>query len=370
MPSLSKESSRRRWWIVAAIVAGAFALGGLERAGAIGGRGRGSNHAAQWIWLAGDWRMPRPVAFLAAADFSLEQVPEQASLVVVGDEEYVATVNGWQVGSGRYHQGSPGGRHDLEALLRPGGNRVVVELRAAHGGGGFLAWVEADGERLVPTGPSWRLFRAFEGGIVEGWRPLTEGEAPTLLGPPPIARWRDVAFPAAAAASLVTPATPQPVPAARGRSLKPPSDWQAAWPEGSFSPTLWSATLLEWSEEVEGYLEISFLDGDGGEGMLFLAAAGASPDPRFPAATLIARAPGQTVWRDAVARRFARVLIAAKGRPIAAAVWKARADPAADRPGPRAGILGIEPPPLRSPVEDKLRREFEGFADLAEREAG
>lgn len=355
-------------WLSVAVIAAAFGLGALERVGAIGGRGDGTGEA-EWIWLDGDWRRPRPAVFFAVADLTLAEVPERASLVVVGDEEYVATVNGWAVGSGRYHQGSPGGRHALDGVLRPGGNRVVVELRSLHGSGGFLAWVEteAGGRRRVPTGPSWRLFRAFEPGIVEGWRPLGEGEAPLRWGRPPIARWREVAFPTTASAALVGPSTAPPLPAARGRSLAPPMDWRPDWSERSFSPALWSAIQLEWESELEGYLEIRFLDREGGEGMVFLAGGDALPDPRLPATALIARAPGQAVWRDAVARRFRRALVAVKGRPIAAVVWRAAMDPAADRPGPRAGILGVEPPPLRSPVEDKIRRELEGFADLAGR---
>jgi hypothetical protein len=209
------------------------------------------------------------------------------------------------------------------------------------------------------------LFRSYDVGVVEGWRGLPSGERPKVWGAPPMGRWREMTFPATATAPLAIPGSPPPVPAARGRSLVPLADWRSAWADRAFSPALWSATLLEWDEEMEGYLELRFLGRDGGGGMLFFASGDAAPAPDLAADVLLTRVAGQDAWRDALARRFRRVLVAVKGRPVAAVVWPGRVLPAADRPGPRGGVLGVVPPPLRSPVEDELRREFEGFADLA-----
>jgi hypothetical protein len=350
-----------------AVVVVVGALAAADRGGLLGARAAGAN-GAEWIWLAGDWRRPQPVAFFAVRDFSVDRLPGTATLAIVGDEEYVASLNGWPVGSGRYRQGGPGGRHRLEPLLRIGGNRLVVELRSAYGGGGFLAWIEIDGEARLETGEDWRLFRSRVPGLYEGWLEPGAGEPPRIWGAPPIGRWSELDVPAEPSLPLLTPGAASPLGAARGRSLVPETPWREDWATSAFSPALWSATLLEWPREVEGWLELRFLDREGGGGMLFFAADGASPDPRRAADALIVRPAGQTAWRDAVGRRFRQVLVAAKGRPLEAVVWPGLVDENATRPGPRAGVLGVTPPPLRSPVEEKLRREFEGFAGLAARE--
>src|SRR6476659_5880738 len=117
--------------------------------------------AAEWIWTPLNRHATLPVAFLAVRDFDLDEPPAAARLLAAGDEEYVLYLNGKLVGAGAHAPGVPGAPldvYEVGPLLRPGGNRLVAELRSARGAGGFLARLEesASGRTIVASDRRWR----------------------------------------------------------------------------------------------------------------------------------------------------------------------------------------------------------------------
>ncbi|MBV8202147.1 MAG: hypothetical protein JOZ15_16125, partial [Acidobacteria bacterium] len=154
---------RRRPWI-GALAAAFVAACGLtlavrgERWAAA--RLGGTIGQAQWIWVAHDRRQAQPVAFYAARDFQLAPPPARARLLALGDQEYILYLNGKRVGAGGWRPGARLDAYEVGALLRPGGNRLLAELRSDDGGGGFLASLvdEESGRMLVGTDGAWRTF--------------------------------------------------------------------------------------------------------------------------------------------------------------------------------------------------------------------
>jgi hypothetical protein len=82
--------------------------------------------------------------------------------------------------------------------------------------------------------------------------------------------------------------------------------------------------------------------------------------------------PGRRNWADAVPRRFRYVAVV--GMPEVNGAWAFEVAEAAAAglpapPEPRvAGVFGLAPPPLRSPVEDEVWRQLQRLARQARRE--
>jgi hypothetical protein len=308
---------------------------------------------ALWIWGEGAWeKRAQPAAFLAACDFALTDAPAGARLSIVADEEYLVYVNARLIGSNRYRDGAPLDVYEVADLLQPGANRIAVELRSGRGAGGLLAMVESGGARHCVTGPAWRFFRRRALGVVRGWTPLVGGEAPRVWGLSPTGRW---GAPAAA---------PKP---RLDRSLEGrpslPADVQTLSHPAEESPA--RVLRYDWGEEVYGFLRIGF-DGPSAPALLYLGTQ--LPDPRERSSDeVMVTLDGESRWRAAAPARF-RYLVIAGGPDVqwvdvlAAGPELVAAYPPALVPG---GLLGIEPPPLRAPVEDEIRRQLEGFASIA-----
>jgi len=364
---------RGRFFISGVVVVGLAALAAFDRWWLPSLRRGSGMPAAQWIWAPGDWRHPRTLGFFAAADVWLEKPVTAAKLNLTADEEFVVWVNGSRAGSGRYDRGRSMASFDLSHLLGPGGNRIVAELRSSRGAGGLLAWLEVDGRILARSGPDWRLFHDSRPGLLRGWLPLESGEAPQIWGEAPMARWAGLTAGESAAAvfadRLVEPVA---VEAALGVHLSasgpaiadaPPQAagrWGRQWSQSAPLPQLLGAVALDWEREITGYVELDFV-GDG-DALLFTSSVGL-PDPaRLTAATVIVRVAGQSVWRDSVPRRFRYLIVAGEPRLVGARAYET-SEPAWAATPP-AALLGVPRPPLRPAVEDKLRREFQGFAGL------
>src|SRR5579863_10357381 len=207
----------RRWlWSLAAAFAAVAGLTLLLRGGrwVVAHLGGGTG-AAQWIWVAHDRRQTQPLAFYAARDFTLASPPPaRARLLALGDPEYVLYLNGKRVGAGGWRPGARLDEYEVGPLLRPGGNRLLAELRSADGAGGFLASLveAASGRALVGTDGAWRIFPRHRLGLLRGWLPADPasaamlasaagpGEAAICWGRPPVGRW-----------GRVLPAAPRPV---------------------------------------------------------------------------------------------------------------------------------------------------------------
>jgi hypothetical protein len=145
---------------------------------------------AQWIWAGGALERSDPVAFYAVRDFELDSPPARASARILADEAYILYVNGRRVGSGAYYAGAPLDTYPLDLRLRPGWNRVAVELRSGRGAGGLLCGLFAadDPEPLLVSDGEWRIFRDASG-VVDGMRSVADGEASLVWQSPPTGGW-------------------------------------------------------------------------------------------------------------------------------------------------------------------------------------
>jgi len=329
---------------------------------------------AQWIWVERERTDRSPAAFYAVRDFFLDAAPSRARLLVLADPEYVLTLNGRRIGAGQYQPAGSAGVAKLDVyevgdLLQAGGNRLVVELRSDRGAGGFLAVLkDGGGETLVRTDPEWQIFDRHHFGLMRGWLPLGPGSGleskPAFSwGLPPIGRWgRPVAGP-------VRPRLPemiqgQPIPAAR---IPPPRI--PALPASSSR----RMALFDWGREVTGYLTLQMPAEDGLRTAIFFTGVH-PPDPLRdrPAGAVLAMT-GRRSWMDTLPRRFRYALVIGD-RPLAARVLPVDPEKAAsllaDGELKVEGVFGIEPPPLRTPVEDEIWRELQRVPGVRGRKDG
>lgn len=321
--------------------------------------------SAQWIWVARERTDPSPTAFYAVRDFDLDQPPAGARLLAIADPEYVLTLNGKRLGAGRYRPGDGGEPvakldvYEVGDLLQPGGNRLVVELRSDRGAGGFLAVLQDDrGHLLVRTDGEWRIVKRHHFGLQRGWLPLgsrggLESEPAFSWGLPPTGRWgRPEAGPVRP--RLIELIQDQPAAAARALAPRFP-----VLPAGASR----HIAMFDWGREVTGYLTFQMPEGAGLRTAL-LYVGDQPPDPlqESPDGAVLALA-GRTSWMDARVRRFRYALVIGD-RPLAARVLPVDPQQAAglldEKGSPQVeGVFGIEPPRLRTPVQDEIWRELQ-----------
>jgi len=369
--ALSGRRWRRAWFL---LIAAVFSLALVTRSlPPVRARSTLPTGEAQWIWKARDRKDHYPTAFYAIRDFELASPPARARLLITADEEYVVTLNGKRIGAGAYlsrnalgdEASAPLDVYEVGPLLRPGGNRLLVELRSGRGAGGLLSTLEdgATGERLVVTDERWRIFPRHELGLVRGWSPIDprgdegDGEAAFCWGYPPIARWGRPE--AGKPEPLLAAGPPLPAVSAQPLSLdlgaretrRPPG-----WP-----------VLYDWGREVEGRLALDLPPAkQPGAALLFVG--NEPPDPlRAPPTAAVLVMAGRHDWMDALPRRFRYALVLGLVRPATAAVLPAPVRPALPRNPEEMKVFGIEGPPLRTPVEDEVWRKLEGFAGIARR---
>jgi hypothetical protein len=393
---------RRRW--VGALAAAFVAAAGLTLAIRGGrwaaARWQGSVGGGQWIWATHDRHLAQPLAFYAARDFSLAAPPPRARLLALGDQEYVLYLNGKRVGAGGWRPGARLDEYEVGALLRPGGNRLLAELRSADGAGGFLASLvdEARGRPLVTTDAAWRIFRRHRLGLLRGWLPVDPltarqpaawtsaaglGEYAFSWGRPPLGRWGRVVpgWPRPLFAELT--GGRRPLPAASATLYSPPPVTGFAGDD--------SMVLFDWGREVTGYLTLETgyeagMDPDleqpppDRQRTALLWTGDRPPQPAgarlAPSGAVVLMASARE-WLDARPRRFRYALVIGLERPLAAGVYAVDAgvasryglsieetDPAGSG---RRGVFGLPPPRLRSPVEDELRRKLKRLPGVAGR---
>ncbi|HKV07680.1 MAG TPA: hypothetical protein VJ725_06035 [Thermoanaerobaculia bacterium] len=314
---------------------------------------------AQWIWAERHRDDASPAAFYAVRDFDLEAPPERARLLVTADPEYVLHLNGKRVGSGEYAPGAGLDVYEVGPLLLPGGNRLVVELRSERGSGGLLASLVdgTTGDLLVGTDARWRVVRRQDPGLVRGWLSIADAEPAHSWGYPPAGRWgppkegREKPLFSDLVGRPVPPASARPVPVLGG-----------------------TGTLLDWGREVVGYLSLDVkVEEEMGTALVFTG--GGPPNPlAVRPDTVVLVAPGARRWLDSRPRRFRYALVLGLERPATARLLplapgldaKTAAGllpPASDGENPR--VFGIEAPPLRTPVEDKIWGELQGVPGVA-----
>jgi hypothetical protein len=381
---------RRRWAAALALVLALTVLLGwgaprLESAA----RHLSGRDGAEWIWAPVGKKEQSPVAFYLVRDFDLGTPPERARLLVAADEEYVLTLNARRIGAGVWRPGHVRQRgglgteldvYEVAPLLRPGGNRLLAEVRSGRAAGGLLLrLVDGAGRPLVLSDRSWRLVRAEAPGLARGWLPVTPpgaSEPAFSWGPPPAGRW---GMPQEGPARPLLPdlAAPALRPVRAERLERP----EKPLPAGAAPEQLAPQALFDWGREVTGRLVLELApDERRRAGLLFPGSSGDEGGPEPPGIWSSPRSeegapvlvpPGAREWLDPRPRRlrFARVL-------GLAGVVGARIEPVAEKEpsiatgqgAPARGVLGLEPPPLRTPVEDEVWRELERVPGLALRE--
>jgi hypothetical protein len=374
LPPFLRTPARRRAVLFLALLGAVVVLGwGSRGLSSAVSRRTLPTGAAEWIWTPVGRYEQAPVAFLLVRDFEVGPVPARARLLITADEEYVVTLNARRIGAGAWRPGvadrglvrsTPLDVYEVGPLLLPGGNRLVVEVRSSRTAGGLLARLEdGAGRPLVVSDGGWRIVRRDQPGLTLGWLPVAPpgtSEPVFSWGLPPYGRWgKPVPGPLRPLAG--GPSVPQLLPVAR----------PAPGPVGN--ERLAPQAVFDWGGEVVGRLILEVAPSDERRtALLFTGAGPAPPDPLAAALasdnSAVVVLPGSREWRDVRPRRlrFARILgldglVSARIDPLPAA--EAGAVPVA--PTPPVGVLGLRPPPLRTPVEDEVWRKLERVPDVA-----
>lgn len=300
---------------------------GVRSEGAITG-------AAEWIWPETPEHAV-PLAAYAIRDFHLDALPDAATLLALGDEEYVLYLNGHRVGSNRYRPGAPLDAYPVGPLLVTGPNRLVAELRSASGDGGFLAALTVDGTSTVVTDPTWRVVRRHRPGLVEGWTPIPDDEIATSWGRPPLGRW-----------GKLDRTAERPLAASAGDPCHPVAAHASTGPAASF----------DFGRPVTGYLRLE-LDPEWvatEPQPLALFSTDADRGPTLP----LLPVPGRPVWTDAVPQTFRHVTVTGLPTPLTATVLPVHSPTALPTPPDPTppGLANLQPPPTPSLVEILVRR--------------
>ena len=372
---------------------------------------------AEWIWIDGQRIRRAPVAFYAVREIELEEPAPDAELMVLADEEYQAFVNRRWIGFGAWRPGARVDRYAVGHLLRPGRNRLVIEVRSGRGAGGLLACLvdPPTGRVLAASDGGWRIAGQHAEGLFEGWGPIEHLPHAVSWGLPPTGRWGPVEEgPLRAATPGGTRLPPARVRPLGGGAWRPP----AAAVRVQRPARGRAGVLLDWGRPVSGHLSVRLLNRDGlrtallftgtepvdplggvsidsagtaagGDAGNGTARTGAPAEDRdghgheldgdgtgapgdragagSDAAVIVI--PGRRGWTDAVARRFRYAAVLGTTPVVEAWVdppadWEEVAEPLDGR---REGVFGIAPPPLRTPVEDEVWRQLESLARRRDR---
>jgi hypothetical protein len=324
---------------------------------------------AEWIWAPIDEGQAEPQTFYLVRDFHLDVGIKRARLLCLADEEYVAIVNGTQVGGGRFVGKGILDEYAVGRFLKRGRNRLVIEARSSRGNGGLLLSLEVQGpeeSKTVVSDGSWQVFRHQERGLGRARDEIPEGEAPVVWGLPPMGRWplptmvrRRPTIPELLIGG--EPRRPTAVRQGGGKANWRPIDPDAATLNEGLGPWV----TFDWGKPVTGYLALEYPIEQSPLALVYLGEDLPDPTVSRPTATL-AGLEGGWLWSDALPRRFryATVLVR-EGTVTGAMVYltnprrSAELIPADER---SSGVFGLRSENLRTPLEDEFRRELHGLA--------
>jgi hypothetical protein len=323
---------------------------------------------AQWIWAEVDETGVEPHTYYLVRDFHLDFRVKQGRLLCLADEEYVAILNGVQIGGGRFAGQSALDEYAVGRYLNRGRNRLVVEARSSRGSGGLLLSLEAQGrdkvKRVVSDG-TWRVLRHQVRGLGRAREELPEGEAVVVWGPPPMGRWP---LPTEVRSR---PAIPElllevePRKAVRYREGGGESAWRRLGGDGAREEGLGSWVTFDFGRTMTGYLALEYPIEDSSIGLIYLGED--EPDPAVsPPDSVMAGLEGGWLWSDALPHRFrfATVLVR-DGAVTGAMVYPTHPKKSADLiPNQEVsrGVFGLRSEGLRTPLENEFRRELHGLA--------
>lgn len=341
---------------------------------------------ASWIWAVAPQEQAVPSAFYAMRDFDLPAQPTAARLWLLGDEEYVVSVNGRRIGSNRYRDGAPLDLYDPAPFLRAGSNRLHAEVRSTWGKGGLLACLQVryreddDFETVLVSDSSWHIVEQHQLGLVRGWLSLdpppsraeslgsasasvetvaeVRDSRPQLWGRPPTGRW---GLPVASAEPSENFAAPP-------SSVREPAEIVP-------HPRLPNVVTLDWGEPVSGYVELDLHTDDLPWALLYFSLEPPSAEYRPADAELVA-VHGAGQWRDTLPHRFRYLQVLGLSEIPAARVFRIEgveplpseplpSDPATSEPATSEpmmsetvdqGLFGLAVPPRLRPIPEYVAR--------------
>jgi hypothetical protein len=322
--------------------------------------------SAQWIWAdvepAAGW-----VGFFAVRDFRIEAVPEgSTTLLVTADEEYVAFLNGHAVGSGSYGRGSGLDAYEVSPILVEGENRLLIELRSMHAVGGLLLSLDNGGRSIVVSDGSWMVLEEYREDAK--WPGIATGDlSPVRVwGQPPTGRWGRPGSVTARPRLDKQLLSRRPLQAESAR-LNGEGPWHPLPPEPLRERPLGHWVTFDFGRQVSGFVNLIPARRSGARGLFWIGTE-EPPDPRSapPEGRLLALV-GQGSWTDTVPRRFRYVTVVSLAELAGARAFVLKPTLEKEFVGGRsgsAGVLGIDPPELRSPVEDEFWRQFESLTSI------
>ncbi len=190
---------RRRWGLgvlgtAAATIALLLVLRGIYRQELYHFTG-----SAQWLWVSGEVREPRPTAGLFFVKVRLHARPLEGVAKVCGDRAYVLWINGQPVMSGRNRPGFHLDVVPVTDLLGGGDNLIAVETRSPTSVGGLLFSLDLvpsgagrragdpRGKNVVVSGPHWKVTGRWSRGFPDALP--ASGVRPWIWGRPPDHPW-------------------------------------------------------------------------------------------------------------------------------------------------------------------------------------
>jgi hypothetical protein len=370
----SKGGTRTGVWVQALVVlVAALALAAGERLlNRVVAKAALPTHEAQWIWAPEVSAELRPVSFHLARDFHLDFSVETAELICIADEEYVVTLNGIQVGGGRFAPDRPADSYEVRDLLRWGRNRLLVEARSSRGAGAVLAALTAAGGlrrlRVVSDG-DWRVYRQHRKELFDLDAELPGAESPVVWALPPAGRWP---LPRAAEPRPTIPSLgigSEPLNAARAKVGDETADWQLLSPDDRFEVPLGRQVAFDWGRQMTGYLVLRYPAA--GEPLALVWVGEDLPRPGSSSAvTFLAGMQGSRIWSDAIPRRFRYVVVSSSSGISGAQVLPVAPDAMSLFPedAPKRGVFGLEPTGSGTPLQNEIWRELHGFAGVGSRE--
>ena len=332
--------------------------------------GAGGRSGPSWIWRDHDLRHVEAAAFYLVRDFDLGAMPREATIRIVGDEEYILTLNEHRIGSRRWRMGEPGDEFDVTPVLTGGRNRLIVEMRSATGSGGMWLDLVADGRELLRSDSSWSWYEDAPRGLFGGFG-IPAGARPLVYGPGPLGRWGAVAEFVRRPLFESVLEDPEPIPALFTRDWTGSAPWQPVESRSRRPPSLGPLVEVDFGEERFGYLQLAYRGATRGVDGPVLVRFGRVPlsTPPVQADLMFRPIPGRNLYQDATPRRFRYVGVAALPGLFEADVRAIRGEVGEELGSPESwrpvrGILGVRPPRSRSPVENEVWRELERATGL------
>lgn len=264
---------------------------------------------AEWIWSADVDAEDGWASFFVYRDFEVGAVvPTRAQLVVQADGGYWAFVNQHPVGSGGFREGAPADSYQVETFLRPGANRLLLQVRSRRGIGGVIANLDLGDSPGVVTDGRWKAFARYESAVLgPGFIP-EDVVSTKVWGRPPIGAW-----PVSSQAAEIPLLADQLLPEQRARvtRIRPlgQRDWEKRFPSPDEHLPLGRWVVFDLGEVVHGYVNVAFASRAGVRGLIYTNRERPSgPDTADPA-VWFAAPPGRGSWTDLQPRSFRFVTV-------------------------------------------------------------